>query len=61
MSSRIFQSIEQLLQLNCNFERVNESDIEEKINLQKDGNNANPYQVKQVRAVILEHELGGEK
>jgi len=34
--------------------------IEEKINLQKDGNKAKPYQVKQVRAVILRYKLGGE-
>jgi predicted RNA binding protein YcfA (HicA-like mRNA interferase family) len=37
------------------------SGIEEKINLQKDGNQAKPYQVKQVRAVILKYKLGGEK
>jgi predicted RNA binding protein YcfA (HicA-like mRNA interferase family) len=37
------------------------SGIEEKINLQKDGNKAKPYQVKQVRAVILRYKLGGEK
>lgn len=37
------------------------SGIEEKINLQKDGNKAKPYQVKQVRAVILKYKLGGEK
>jgi predicted RNA binding protein YcfA (HicA-like mRNA interferase family) len=35
--------------------------IEEKINLQKDGNKAKPYQVKQARAVILKYKLGGEK
>lgn len=33
--------------------------VEEKINLQRDGNNAKPYQVKQVRNVILKHRLGG--
>jgi predicted RNA binding protein YcfA (HicA-like mRNA interferase family) len=32
--------------------------VEERINLQKDGNNAKPYQVKQVRAVILKYKLG---
>jgi predicted RNA binding protein YcfA (HicA-like mRNA interferase family) len=32
--------------------------MEEKINLQREGNNAKPYQVKQVRAVILKHKLG---
>ncbi|HNR14435.1 MAG TPA: type II toxin-antitoxin system HicA family toxin [Thermodesulfobacteriota bacterium] len=35
--------------------------VEEKVNLQKDGRNAKPYQVKQVRAVILKYRLGGEK
>ena len=33
--------------------------VEEKINLQKDGNKAKPYQVKQVRNVILKYKLGG--
>jgi hypothetical protein len=32
--------------------------VEEKINLQRDGNNAKPYQVKQVRSVLLKHKLG---
>ena len=32
--------------------------VEEKINLQRAGNNAEPYQVKQVRAVLLKHKLG---
>lgn len=31
-----------------------------KVNLQKAGAQAKPYQVKQVRAVILEAKLGGE-
>ena len=34
------------------------SGIEEKINLQRDGSNAKPYQVKQVRTVILKYRLG---
>ncbi|MBI5206882.1 MAG: type II toxin-antitoxin system HicA family toxin [Candidatus Firestonebacteria bacterium] len=34
--------------------------IEEKINLQKDGNKAKPYQVKQVRYIILKYKLGGQ-
>lgn len=33
-------------------------DIEEKINLQRDGNKAKPYQVRQVRSVIVKHKLG---
>ena len=32
--------------------------VEERINLQRDGNNAKPYQVKQVRAVWLKYKLG---
>jgi hypothetical protein len=34
--------------------------IKEKINLQRDGNKAKAYQVRQVRAVILEYKLGGK-
>ena len=34
--------------------------VEEKINLQRDGNKAKVYQVRQVRAVILKYKLGGE-
>jgi hypothetical protein len=30
----------------------------QRINLQRDGNNAKPYQVKQARAVILKYRLG---
>lgn len=37
------------------------SGIEEKINLQKDGDKAKPYQIRQVRAVILKYKLGGER
>jgi len=36
------------------------TDVEEKINLQKDGNKAKPYQVRQVRDIILKYRLGGE-
>jgi predicted RNA binding protein YcfA (HicA-like mRNA interferase family) len=35
--------------------------VEEKINLQKDGNKAKPYQVKQVRNVILKYKLAGDE
>ena len=34
-------------------------DVEERINLQREGNKAKPYQVRQVRAVILRYRLGG--
>ncbi|NLI78232.1 MAG: type II toxin-antitoxin system HicA family toxin [Candidatus Riflebacteria bacterium] len=33
--------------------------IEERINLQRDGSKAKPYQVRQVRRVILDNRLGG--
>jgi virulence-associated protein VapD len=33
--------------------------VEEKINLQREGNKAKVYQVRQVRAVILRYKLGG--
>ena len=33
--------------------------IEEIINLQPDGNKAKPYQVKQIRNIILKYKLGG--
>ena len=35
--------------------------IEEKINLQQEGSKAKPYQVRQVRYVILKYQLGGEQ
>jgi len=34
--------------------------IEEKINLQKDGSKAKPYQVRQVRAVLIKYRFSGE-
>jgi hypothetical protein len=34
--------------------------IIEKINLQREGNKAKAYQVRQVRAVILKYKLGGK-
>lgn len=36
------------------------SGIEEMLNLQRDGNKAKPYQVRQVRSVLLRHGLGAE-
>ncbi|QTA87141.1 type II toxin-antitoxin system HicA family toxin [Desulfonema magnum] len=35
--------------------------VEEKPNLQKDGNKAKPYQVKQIRNIILKYRLGVEE
>jgi predicted RNA binding protein YcfA (HicA-like mRNA interferase family) len=37
------------------------SGVEERINLQRAGTNAKPYQVKQVRSVILKAKLGTEQ
>ncbi len=34
--------------------------VVEKINLQRDGNKAKVYQVRQVRAVLLKYKLGGD-
>ncbi len=34
--------------------------VAEKINLQRDGGDAKPYQVKQVRRIILKYRLGGD-
>ena len=35
--------------------------IEEKINLQKDGSKAKPYQVRQVRNILVKYKLSGEQ
>ena len=34
--------------------------VEEILNIQPDGNKAKPYQVKQVRGIILKYKLGGD-
>jgi predicted RNA binding protein YcfA (HicA-like mRNA interferase family) len=36
-------------------------DVVELINLQRDGGKAKPYQVRQVRAIILQYKLGVEE
>lgn len=36
------------------------SDVEEILNIQPKGNKAKPYQVKQVRDIILRYHLGGD-
>ncbi|OJW97911.1 type II toxin-antitoxin system HicA family toxin [Thiobacillus sp. 65-1402] len=36
-------------------------DVLELINLQRDGGKAKPYQVRQVRAIILQYKLGAEE
>jgi hypothetical protein len=35
--------------------------VEEKINLQREGSRAKVYQIRQVRAIILRYNLGGEE
>jgi predicted RNA binding protein YcfA (HicA-like mRNA interferase family) len=35
--------------------------IEEKVNLQRDGSEAKPYQVRQIRNVILKYHLGDKE
>lgn len=35
--------------------------IEEKLNIQQDGSKAKPYQVRQVRAIIIKCHLAGEE
>lgn len=35
--------------------------VEERINLQRDGGQAKPYQIKQVRAMIIKNRLGLEE
>ena len=39
----------------------NHPDVLELINLQRDGGKAKPYQVRQVRAIILQYKLGAEE
>jgi predicted RNA binding protein YcfA (HicA-like mRNA interferase family) len=37
------------------------TDVDERINIQKDGAKAKPYQVRQIRAILLKYRLIGEK
>lgn len=61
-----FEELRQLL-LRLGFEErirgshhiYRKSGVQERINLQRDGNQAKIYQVRQVRSVILRHKLGG--
>lgn len=63
-----FQDLRQLL-LSLGFEeRISSSHhtfrkqgVEEKINIQRDGNKAKAYQVRQVRNVILKYHLAGDE
>ncbi len=49
------------LRINGSHHIFRKKGIEEKINLQKDGNKAKAYQVKQVRNVILKYKLGAKE
>ncbi|PYU94464.1 MAG: toxin HicA [Acidobacteria bacterium] len=62
-----FASLRQLLRRLGFDERIRGSrhiftkeEVEEILNLQPQGNKAKPYQVKQVRHVIVKYKLGGE-
>ncbi len=35
--------------------------VAEKLNLQRDNGNAKPYQVRQLRRILLKYKLGGER
>ena len=35
--------------------------VEEKLNLQRNGSNAKPYQVRQVRTIVLKYRFAGEE
>ena len=37
------------------------SGVQEKVNLQREGNKAKVYQVRQVRTILLKYKLGGEE
>jgi len=49
------------LRINGSHHIFRKKGVEEKPNLQKDGNKAKPYQVKQVRNIILKYRLGDEE
>ena len=62
-----FQDLQNLLRQLGFEERVRGShhifvrqDVDELINLQRGGTTAKPYQVKQVRAILLRYGIGGE-
>ncbi len=63
-----FEDLRWLLFQLCFEERIRGShhmfrrkDVEEKINLQREGNKAKPYQVRQVRSIIVKYRLGEDE
>ena len=57
----LLQSLGFVMRISGSHHVFRRAGIEEKINLQHDGSHAKPYQVRQVRAVILKYELGEVK
>jgi len=62
-----FRDLRQLLMSLCFAERISgvhhtfrRAGIRELINIQKEGSKPKPYQVRQVRRIILEYNLAGE-
>ncbi len=57
------QKILEILNFNCRIKGdhfiYTNDDVEEIINIQPIGNKAKPYQVKQIRNIILKYKLGG--
>jgi predicted RNA binding protein YcfA (HicA-like mRNA interferase family) len=63
-----FEELRELLQALGFEERIRGSHhtyrkkgIEEKINIQKDGSKAKPYQVRQIRSILLRYKIVGEE
>ena len=58
---KLLQSIGFVMRIRGSHHVFRKAGIEEKINLQQEGSKAKPYQVRQVRYVILKYKLGGEQ
>jgi hypothetical protein len=54
----LFDNLGFVVRINASHHVFRRAGIEEKINRQRDGIHAKPYQVRQVRAVILKYGLG---
>jgi hypothetical protein len=44
--------------VNGGYQLFRKEGVEERVNLQRDGNHAKPYQVKQVRSILMRYKLG---
>ena len=49
-----------VVRIKCDHFIYTRDDVDEIINIQPKGNKAKPYQVKQVRNLILKYQLGGD-